>query len=228
MTSSDPDRERLTAAYVAIDAANAEDPRREAGAGGEELPRELLYGRRMTAWLERLYPEAGTALRLAARAQHIRRWEIPRRDYPDGRTGYLRWRRELQRRHAGHAAAILAGVGYPPETIERVRALLQKQGAGRDPDVARLEDAICLVFLESELTAFVARHPSEKIVEILRKTWVKMTPVGQAAARRLALPEPLGDLLAEALGEAGLASASPEGSNSPGLELPAMRANDKC
>jgi hypothetical protein len=196
---------RFGAAIAAIDAVNAEDPSREpvhGAASGETVPSALLYGQRMSGWLLRLAPDAPEALRLAARAQHIARWKIPRSDYPTGRDGYLAWRTKLARFHAETAGRILAEAGYGPEMIARVGELLRKRGLKRDPDVQTLEDAACLVFLETQFAAFAAKHPDDKIIDILRKTAVKMSARGLREAARLAerLPEGPRALVAQALG----------------------------
>jgi hypothetical protein len=190
--------ERFHRAMARFDAANAKDPHAEEFEG-VTYPKELLYAQRMTAWLDRLAPEASEALRLAARCQHIRRWMIPRRDYPMDRHGYLRWRTALAQFHADTAGAILREVGYDEATIRRVQALLRKQGLKRDAEVQCLEDVICLVFLESYCTDFAGRHEAAKVVDILRKTWKKMSPRGREVAQTLHLSAAAQQLLAAAL-----------------------------
>jgi hypothetical protein len=145
----------------------------------------------MSAWLLRLAPDASEALRLAARAQHIARWRIPRSDYPEGRDGYLNWRRDLGRFHAVTAEKIFGDAGYPQDEIDRVADLLQKKGLKRDDEVQALEDAACLVFLEHEFTGFSRKHPDDKVVDIVRKTLIKMSDRGRGEAAKLAagLPE---------------------------------------
>jgi len=183
---------------AAFDRANADDPNREAAEGGTE-GRELLYARRMSAWLERLVPDACEALRLAARCQHIRRWEIPRGTYPAGRIGYLKWRTDLKHFHARVAGDILAEMGYDAGTIGRVQALLRKERLKQDPEAQALEDAACLVFLENHLADFAGRHDDAKVVDIVAKTWKKMSPAGHAAALGLALPPAARALVEKAL-----------------------------
>ena len=190
--------ERFRAAMARIDAANGEDPNREV-VGGVEQPEELVYARRMSAWLERLAPDASEALRLAARAQHIRRWSIPRRDYPMDRAGYHRWRSTLYRFHAEAAGVILADVGYDAATIAGVQALIRKEKVKSDPEMQTLEDVVCLVFLENYFTDFSAKHDAAKVVEIVRKTWRKMSPRGQQAASGLPLPPAARSLVEQAL-----------------------------
>jgi hypothetical protein len=180
------DSERFSEAMRRFDAANAEDPHREV-VDGVAYPKELLYGQRLTAWLERFAPEASEALRLAARSQHIRRWMIPRDHYPLDRRGYLQWRTTLGKFHAETAAAILREVGYEEAMIQRVRSLLRKEGLKRDPEVQCLEDVICLVFLESYCADFAAHHETTKMLPIIRKTWEKMSPAGREVAGTLDL-----------------------------------------
>lgn len=189
--------DRLQVAYARIDAANSEDPNTEA-VDGQELPKELVYGRRMTRTLERFAADAPEVVKLACRAQHLQRWKIPRDAYPRTRAGYLRWRRELQRMHAAAASAILAEVGYDETTCARVGALLQKRGLPRDPEAQLVEDVACLVFLEHYLPAFAQQHPEAKVVSILRKTWGKMSDAARREALRLDLG-PLGELVEQAL-----------------------------
>jgi hypothetical protein len=181
---ADQDHARFNAAIAAIDAFNAADPKRVEVAGSP-VAHAVDYARRMTAWIERLDPSASEALRLAARAQHIGRWTIPRSDYPDGLAGYSRWRRDLARYHAETAGAILDECGYDAAAIARVGALIRKEGLGRDPETQALEDAACLVFLETGFVDFSRRHPDDKVVDIVAKTWRKMGPNGRALAMTL-------------------------------------------
>ncbi|MBK1670953.1 hypothetical protein CKO28_23355 [Rhodovibrio sodomensis] len=190
--------DRFTQAIAAIDRVNMEDPGTE-WLDGAPVPRGLAYGRRMTGWVERLNPDASQALRLAARAQHIRRWEIPRDRYPGGRDGYLRWRTHLKRHHARVASEVLADIGYDADTIARVRDLLRKRGVKTDPETQTLEDAACLVFLENGLVDFARKHDSGKVTGILRKTWTKMSEAGRREALQLDLPEAARALVADAL-----------------------------
>jgi hypothetical protein len=181
--------DRFRAAIERFDAANAADPNREPDAAGADQPRELLYAQRMSEMLERFAPEASEAVRLAARCQHIRRWEIPRDSYPRTPEGYKAWRTRLMDFHADTAAAILREAGYEDETIARVRSLLRKERLKRDPETQLLEDVIALVFLEHYLAGFVAGHPeyeAAKFADILKKTWLKMSPRGRGAALAIA------------------------------------------
>ena len=204
------DNERLAAAFAAFDEANGRDPNLETVDGREEA-KELLYGRRMTTWLDRLCPEASIALKLAARCQHLERWTIPRKRYPEGRVGYLTWRRDLKLFHAERARDILRPLAFSEEAIERVGQLLRKERLKTDPEVQALEDVVCIVFLVHYLTDFAGRHSRTKVVEILRKTWSKMSPEGQAAALALDLEEETAALVHQALSADGpAASATPK------------------
>jgi hypothetical protein len=176
-------------AVARIDAYNARDP---AGA-------EPLYSQRMTAWLEKLEPEASEALRLAARAQHIGRWTSPRDTYPMTLAGYKQWRGELAAFHAETAAKILREVGYDDDAISRVSSLLRKKNLKTDPECQTLEDVICLVFLQYEFEDFAAQHGEEKLIRILKRTWLKMGERGREAALALELPPHLRSLVERAL-----------------------------
>ena len=180
--------DRFRRAVERFDAANGEDPNQE-----------LVYARRMTARLDRFRPDASEAVRLAARCQHIRRWTIPRTDYPAGRDGYRRWRTELARFHADTAAAILRDVGYGDEVVARVGSLLRKERLKADPDVQLLEDVICLVFVEHYLAGFAPKHDEETLAGVLRKTWRKMSEDGRRAALALDLPVDLRSLVERAV-----------------------------
>jgi len=177
---------RLQAAFDAIDAANADDPNRIV-VRGDSRPKELAHSELATGWIRRLVDDPSEALLLAARAHHVRRWEIPRSDHPDGRAGYHRWRRELQKLHAAHAGRILAEQGYDDATIQRVQAILRKQGLGSDPEVQAFEDALCLVFLETQFRELLERLGEEKLVEVTRKTAAKMSDAGLARVSELPL-----------------------------------------
>ena len=160
----------LASAIAAIDAANADDP--------DPVTRE--HPARMTAWIERLVDAPSDALLLAARAHHLRRWEVPRSTYPDGRAGYLKWRRDLHERHARDVAVILEAEGYDTATIERVQTIIRKRGLGKDPEVQAFEDALCLVFIETQFVDLAERTERSKMVEVTRKTLAKMSDAGLA------------------------------------------------
>jgi hypothetical protein len=189
---------RFERAIAAIDAANADDPYRITVAG-EERPKEQAHAELATSWVERLRPDAGEELLLAARAHHLRRWAIPRASYPDGRNGYLRWRRELQKGHAADVGRILEAEGYDATTIERVQEIIQKRRLSSDPEVQTFEDALCLVFLETQLTDFAERY-ADKAAEVLEKTIEKMSDEGKARALELDVSPAERALLSEVVG----------------------------
>jgi hypothetical protein len=191
---------RFAEACRLFDAANAEDPTQEPNDLGQLVPKELLYAERMSAWLTRVAPDAPEAVQLAARSQHIRRWHIPRADFPLTRPGYHQWRNTLKQYHAELAGELMAQAGYDADMILRVQQLLRKERLKDDPEVQLLEDVICLVFLEYYFLPFAAQHPEEKVVEIVQKTWPKMTERGHALALQLPFsPEALA-LVTKALG----------------------------
>ena len=161
-------------AIAAIDAANADDPH-TIEVRGEVRPKELAHAELMTEWLARLDPNADEAQRLAARAHHLRRWSLPRSAYPEGRAAYLRWRTALKKQHAEEVAAILSEVGYEAPTVERVQRIIRKEGLGTDPAVQTHEDALCLVFLETQLAATVDDLGDEKMLDVIAKTAQKMS-----------------------------------------------------
>ena len=165
-------------ACAAIDRANAEDPRKH----------ELPYSERMVEWARKLSPQATDELLLAVRAQHLRRLTIPRSEYPAGLDGYLRWREKLKRFHADSLGTIMKDAGYGEFSIAKARGLILRKNLAPDPEGQALEDAACLVFLHHEFAGFAAKTAEEKVVEILRKTWGKMSP----RAREFALALPYG------------------------------------
>lgn len=181
-------------AREAIDAAHAGDPEGDAG-----RPAEAVYADRLEAWVRRLVPAASRALRLAARAQHLERWAIPRTDYPEGRGGYLRWRSAVHARQGERAAEILRAAGAEEALTERVVQLVSKRVPLTDPEAEALEDAACLVFLEQQLAGFSKTHERAKVVAVLRKTWKKMSPHARDAAQSLPLPPELRELVGEAV-----------------------------
>jgi hypothetical protein len=162
-------------ALAAIDAANAPDPA------------QLEHAVRVYEWVRRLRPDADERLLLAARACHVRRWEVPRATYPEGRAGYLRWRKDLYDRQASIAADLVRGAGYGDDDAARVADLVRKRDlrAGTDPDVQTLEDALCLVFVETEYADLAARTAPDKMADIVRKTLAKMSPEARKEAAAL-------------------------------------------
>ncbi|MBX7084616.1 MAG: DUF4202 domain-containing protein [Nannocystaceae bacterium] len=179
----DPDP-RMQAAVAAFARHHDDDPRRIVR-GGETVTVSHDYHARLCRWVRALAPDASEAVRLAALAQHVRRFERPRGDYPSGAEGYKRWRADAARVQADIAESTLHACGYPPQTTARVRQILLKQRLRHDPEAALLEDAVCLRFLEDELADFARGREPTAVLAILTKTWAKMTPAGHAAARQL-------------------------------------------
>ena len=190
--------EKLQKAYSLFDAANEKDPNKEEYQG-KTYAKEVLYAIRMTNKLNAFAPNASEALQLTARCQHICRWEIPRSDYPMDRIGYLKWREELKKFHATKASEILEKVGYSSEIIDRVSFLIQKKKLKKDEDTQTLEDVICLVFLTFYYPEFSTKHPDGKVIDILQKTWRKMSDKGQKTALQLSHSGKALILLQEAL-----------------------------
>jgi hypothetical protein len=193
-----PEAGRYDRAVAAIDAANAEDPGTTLVAGTAE-PLALAHGRLAVAWVERLVPDPDETLLLAARAHHLRRWEEPRTSFPEGRAGYLRWRRAQKARHARDVETILVAAGYGPDEIERVQALVRRDHLGTDPDAQVVEDAACLVFLETQLAELATRLEPPHLVDVIRKTAAKMSAEALALVPEVPLTPEAGALLAEAL-----------------------------
>lgn len=190
--------DKLLVAFQHFDEANKQDPNTEIFEGAT-YPKEVLYGIRMTERLNEYDPTASEALRLTARCQHICRWEIPRESYEMNREGYLRWRQELKKFHAKKAASILEDVGYDDETIDKVKFLLEKKQLKKNEETQALEDVICLVFLEFYFEPFAHKHEEDKTIDILQKTWRKMSVKGQEAAFKLPLSKFSLDLITKAL-----------------------------
>jgi len=183
-------------AIADFDTSHREDPQTTIWQG-EEIARASLYHRRLVHWLEHLDVNAAEPLRLAAHCQHIRRWVIPRTDYPEGLAGYRSWRGALTEFHVQQATTILRKAGYDDPTIDRVQDFLTKKNLKRDAEVQLFEDAICLVFFEMELADFAGKHDHDRLTRILRKVRGKMSQSGWEAARQLAgqLPDELQDLI---------------------------------
>ncbi|MHB1084455.1 MAG: DUF4202 domain-containing protein [Thiobacillus sp.] len=182
-----------------FDAANAEDPNQDEG-----QPKELLYGKRMSDMIGRFAPEASEASQLAVRAQHIRRWTVPRNTYPMTKDGYHAWRTGLYTLQADTAGELMRQAGYDDALIERVKKAVGKRGIKINPETQLLEDVADLVFIEHYLVAFVQSKPEydeEKWLGIIRKTWSKMSKTAQAFALsgKIRLPEPLVPLITKAV-----------------------------
>jgi Domain of unknown function (DUF4202) len=189
---------RFETALRGFDEENARDPNQET-VGGTAQPRELLYARRLSDWVLRLCPDASEALRLAARCQHICRWEIPRSSHPMTRAGYLQWRATLKKFHAQKAGEILRALGYSEDAISRVQDLNLKKNFPSDPETRILEDALCLVFLEHQFAGLAAKTAEDKTINALQKSWQKMTPAARAEALKLNYGEREKALLERAL-----------------------------
>lgn len=190
--------DRLARALAAIDDVNAEDPHTVAVAGVSR-PKELVHADRMTHWLGVLDPDATEAQLLAARAHHLRRWVSPRATYPAGRAGYHRWRRDQRERQALEVGELLTAVGYERPLIEQVQAIVAKEGLGRDPAVQTHEDALCLVFLELQFDHVAEQLGDDHTIQVVRRTALKMSPAGLAAASAIPFSERGAKLLAAAL-----------------------------
>ncbi len=183
-------KERLEKVLQDIDAANADDPRRDV-LDGQQMPFEQVYARRLLARLEAMYPDAPEVLKVAAYGQHLRRFDIARKDFAAGRKGYNQWRKACREHHADELAKIMRRHGYDEQEIALAQKLVRKQELKRDRLSQALENAVDVVFLEHYLAPFVekyAEYDEDKLVDILAKTLLKMSPKGHAAALVLDLP----------------------------------------
>ncbi|MGJ8653997.1 MAG: DUF4202 domain-containing protein [Opitutaceae bacterium] len=171
---------RFQNAIQAFDDLNAQDPNKVG-----DVPKELHDAQAMTRWVESMYPNAGEVVHLAARCQHLCRWEKPRSSSPEGRAGYLKWRSDLKQFHADKSAEVLRSVGYDGEIVDAVMEINLKKGLKSNADVQMIEDALCLVFLELQYESYLGKWEDDKVVSILKKTWGKMSEVGHAAALSL-------------------------------------------
>lgn len=192
--------DRYQQAIALFDAANAEDPNLDQG-----QPKELLYAQRMTEMIERFAPDASEVAKLAVRAQHIRRWTVPRNTYPMTKEGYFAWRTGLYKFHADTAGELMRQAGYDDDMIEQVKKAVGKRALKVNPDTQMLEDVANLVFIEHYMLAFAANKPDydeDRWLEIIRKTWKKMSEAGHtfALSGKLKLPEPLIPIITKALG----------------------------
>ena len=190
--------EKLLKAFELFDKANNQDPNREEFQG-KEYAKEVLYAIRMTNKLNSFAPKASEAMQLTARCQHICRWEIPRDSYEMNRVGYLKWRQDLKKFHAAKASEILNKVGYDDQTIHKVAFLLEKKQLKKNEETQTLEDVICLVFLEYYFEPFALKYSEDKLIDILQKTWKKMSEKGQEAALKLPLSKDALTLVGKAL-----------------------------
>jgi hypothetical protein len=187
----------LSPAYAAFDAYNNQDPNKE-NYGGLSISKETLYGLRMSIWLNKYAPEASDGVKLAARSQHIGRWESARKDYPMDRAGYLKWRSQLAIHHAKVTGSILESLGYDNSLIEKVKFLLQKKQLKQNAETQLLEDVIFLVFVEHYLEDFAAKHEDEKVVDIIAKTLKKVSNNAIQFSGNIQLSERIKKLIGEA------------------------------
>ena len=193
----------FAAATALIDDANRADPN-QVSADGRDWPKELLYSERMSDMLERYRPDADEVQRLAIRAQHIERWKSSRKDYPEGRIGYLKWRKDLYKIQATRAAALMKQAGFDEESCQRAWNAVAKKNIKSNPDTQLLEDVTDLVFMEHYMLEFVGKHPEyseEKWLDIIRKTWNKMSDEAHnfALSGGVHLPEPLAPVVQKAV-----------------------------
>ncbi len=193
---SDPARFRET--IRCIDELNSADPNRES-VGDELLPRELIYSQRLCGWVMRLAPHASEELRLAARSQHLCRWQIPRDSYPATRAGYHQWKTELKKFHAGKSAEVLRAGGYPDEVVSRVSELNLKKNFPADPETRVMEDVLCLMFLQFQFGELAAKLDDEKTINAIRKSWEKMTDAARQHALALSYTDRERELVQRAL-----------------------------
>ncbi|MEB8328018.1 DUF4202 domain-containing protein [Flavobacteriaceae bacterium KMM 6897] len=191
---------KIQRAFELFDLANEQDPNRELFQG-KSYSKEVLYAVRMTEKLNEFAPNASEPLKLTARCQHICRWEISRESYEMNRVGYLKWRQNLKKFHADKASGILKEVGYDQNTIDKVAFLLEKKQLKKNEDTQTLEDVICLVFLEFYFEPFIEKHSEEKLIDILQKTWRKMSNKGHQEALKLPLSDGALALVGKALQE---------------------------
>ena len=201
MGATDNDQQAFQEAIRRFDEANSADPNTVI-IDGRPVPYELFYAQRLTEWVERLSSRASPALRLAARCQHICRWMIPRNSYPMTRAGYLKWRTDLKQFHAKKSGEIMADTGCSEPLVARVQQLNLKKNLGQDEELQVLEDALCLVTLQYQLTDLIRKTEPEKMISILQKTWKKMSAQARDEALRLPYPEDQKSLLSQALSAA--------------------------
>lgn len=190
--------EKLEIAFGLFDEYNSQSPEHIIWAG-EELPVEYFYALKLYDWVKKLEPDASEALLLASRSQHIGRWKIPRNDYPDDRMGYLKWRSDLAKFHAATTNELLERAGYDQNTRDKVKEIILKQKLKLNPDVQTIENALCLVFLEFQFDNLISKQSEDKMIDILRKTWAKMSEPGRNIALTLDYSEAAKSLLAKAL-----------------------------
>ncbi|KEQ11517.1 DUF4202 domain-containing protein [Endozoicomonas numazuensis] len=185
---------RIQQTLAAIDALHAQDPETVEGKA-----KELIYAENMSAWLEKLNADASDELNIAVRSQHLCRWEIPRSEFPMDRPGYLKWRTELGKLHARKAVEIMQTQGYSKESCQQTESIIRKLGIKRNTETQTLEDCACLVFIETDFLNFAEKHPEEKVIRIVQKTWAKMSEQAHQEALALDLPAEALSLIQKAL-----------------------------
>ncbi|EHQ29370.1 DUF4202 domain-containing protein [Mucilaginibacter paludis] len=191
--------EKLEKAFALFDAYNKQDPKTLVW-DGVTYPEEYFYAIELYNWVLKLEPKASEPVLLASRSQHIGRWTIPRDSYPDGKAGYLNWRSNLAKFHATKAGELMEEAGYDTDFIEGVQKIILKQKIKLDPEVQLIENALCLVFLQFQFESFIQKHAEDKLINIVRKTWKKMSQAGHDAALKLTYSERAKDLIGKALG----------------------------
>ena len=189
---------KLHKAFELFDNYNKQDPNTIVW-DGDQFPAEYFYSIQLHNWLLKIKPDAGEHLLLASRCQHIGRWNIPRETYPAGKAGYLRWRTDLAKFHATTAGNLLREAGYDDAEITKVQHILLKEGIKLDEEVQAMENALCLVFLEFQFNDFIEKHPDDKVIRILQKTWKKMSDPGRQAALTLPFHGRAKELMQKAL-----------------------------
>jgi hypothetical protein len=185
-------------AIDAFDSANSKDPN-FIEVNGFEKPYELIYANWLSEWVMKLNPNASEELQLAAKCQHIKRWEIPRSKYPEGLKGYTKWKKELAEYHAEEASKILKQIGYNDTVVERVKSINLKKNLKTDSDVQTIEDALCLVTLQYQIEGFSLKHDDEKMIGIIQKTWAKMSDRAREEALKLSYSERVLSLIKKAI-----------------------------
>lgn len=181
-----------------FDKINSQDPNL-VEIQGTNKPKELVYAIWLSEWVNKLNPNASIELRLAARCQHIKRWEIPRSKYPEGLKGYTKWKKELAEFHSEEASKILEGLGIDSSTIEKVKSINLKKNLKNNPDVQTIEDALCLVTLEYQMDDFSSKHDDEKMIGIIKKTWEKMSEHAKREALKLKYSDRVLSLIQKAI-----------------------------
>jgi len=201
-------KNQLKNVLSAIDDINSEDVNITLS-GGEQHPKELIYGQRMTACLTQHWPQANELLQIAVRAQHVKRWHLKRSEFEQGKAGYYQWRIALGKFHAELTATTMQKLGYSAEQAAQTASIIckenlrDKSSSQLNSDSQTLEDVACLVFLEHYFDDFASQYIEKdneaKIVRIVQLTWKKMSEDAHNIALKLTLPEHLSALVAKAL-----------------------------